>query len=161
MGRLRAAAILAMSAKHLGVFARYPGLPLAEARKVAAGLYGQVASGRDPGHERKASRRREVEAKAPVRDRVEAIAKRYLAHAKARVREKTFGANERILHVDVLPVWKGKRLSEITKADVRELLDGIVGRGSPVAANRTLAASRRCSLSRSSRTFGRPRRAPD
>jgi hypothetical protein len=49
------------------VFARYPGLPLPEARKVAAGLYGQVASGRDPGQERKASRRREVEAKARSR----------------------------------------------------------------------------------------------
>jgi len=30
------------------VFAPYPGLPLPEARKVAAGLYEQVASGRDP-----------------------------------------------------------------------------------------------------------------
>jgi integrase len=120
------------------VFARYPGLPLPEARKVAAGLYGQVASGRDPGTERKASRRREVEAKAPVRDRVQKIAKAYLAHAKTRTRAKTFGATERILRVDVLPVWKGKRLSEITKADVRELLDVIVKRGSPIAANRCL-----------------------
>src|SRR6516165_3674391 len=30
------------------VFAKYPGLPLPEARKVAVSLYGQVASGRDP-----------------------------------------------------------------------------------------------------------------
>ena len=72
------------------VFARYPGLPLAEARKVAIGLYGQVASGRDPGQERKASRRREVEAKAPVRDHIEKIAKAYLARAKTRTRESTY-----------------------------------------------------------------------
>jgi hypothetical protein len=72
------------------VFANYPGLPLLEARKVAVGLYGQVASGRDPGQERKASRRREVEAKAPVGDRIEKIAKAYLARAKTRTRESTY-----------------------------------------------------------------------
>ena len=82
---------------------------------------------------------RPVEAKAPVRDRVEAIAKAYLKHAKTRTREKTSGETERILRVDVLPIWNGKRLSEITKADVRQLIDGIMRRGAPVAANRTLA----------------------
>jgi hypothetical protein len=34
---------------------------------------------------------------------------------------------------DVLPVWKGRRLSEISKSEVRELIDGIVWRGAPVA----------------------------
>src|SRR4029077_7971323 len=105
------------------VFARYPGLPLLEARKVAVGLYGQVAAGRDPGTERKASRRREVEAKAPVKDRIEAIAKAYLAHAKTRTRESTYLEIRRILMRDVLTHWHGRRLSEISKADVRQLID--------------------------------------
>ena len=122
------------------VFANYPGLPLAEARKVAVGLYGQVASGRDPGAERKTARRAKVEAAAPVRDRVEAIAKAYLKHTKTRTRAKTFAETSRILARDVLPIWKGKRLNEITKADVRQLLDSIVKRGAPVAANRCLAS---------------------
>src|SRR6516165_3782719 len=66
------------------VFAKYPGLPLPEARKVAVSLYGQVASGRDPGAERKAARRREIEAKAPVRDAIDKVMKRIssIQHSK-------------------------------------------------------------------------------
>jgi integrase len=121
------------------VFARYPGLPLSEARKVAIGLYGQVASGRDPGQERKTSRRREVEAKAPVKDHIEKVARQYLKHAAARTRASTAAEASRILYVYVLPAWKGKRLSQITRRDVHALLDAIVDRGSPIMANRALA----------------------
>jgi Arm DNA-binding domain len=55
------------------VFAKYPGLPLPEARKAGQILYGQVASGRNPDAERKAARRRESEAKAPVRDAADKV----------------------------------------------------------------------------------------
>jgi hypothetical protein len=116
------------------VFARYPGLPLPEARKVAAGLYGQVASGRDPGAERKSSRRREAEAKAPVRDTIEKVARQYLKHAAARTRASTAAEASRILRVYVLPAWKGKRLSEIDKGTVRSLIADIAGRA-PIMAN--------------------------
>ena len=39
--------------------------------------------------------------------------------------------------------WAGRRIQDITRRDVIELLDGIVDRGSPVMANRTLTAIRR------------------
>ena len=39
--------------------------------------------------------------------------------------------------------WRGRRLGDITRADVHNLLDAVVDRGSPVAANRVLAALRR------------------
>jgi site-specific recombinase XerC len=45
----------------------------------------------------------------------------------------------RVFTVEILPHWRGRRLSEVTKADVRRLLDGIVKRGVPVSANRALA----------------------
>src|ERR1700730_3488431 len=66
---------------------------------------------------------RPVEAKAPVRDRVEAIAKAYLKHAKTRTREKTFGETERVLRRDVLPIWEGKGLPGNGKCDVPQSLD--------------------------------------
>jgi integrase len=119
------------------VFAKYPGLPLPIARKVAIGLYGQVAAGRDPGAERKASRRREAEAKAPVRDTIDKIVRQYLKHAAARTRASTAAETSRILRVYVLPAWKGKRLSEIDKGAVRSLVADIAT-GAPVMANRVL-----------------------
>ena len=44
-----------------------------------------------------------------------------------------------ILNKDVLPAWKGRDARTIKPREVIELLDGIVERGSPVAANRTAA----------------------
>jgi hypothetical protein len=121
------------------VFARYPGLSLPEARKVGAGLYGLVASGRDPGAERKASRRRDALAKAPIRDTIEKVARQCLKHAARRTRASTAAEVSRIFRVYVLPAWKGKRLSEIDKAAVRSLIAGIAARA-PVMANRVLTA---------------------
>lgn len=43
---------------------------------------------------------------------------------------------------DVLPAWGDRPAAEIQRSDVRELLERIVDRGAPVAANRTLALLR-------------------
>ena len=42
----------------------------------------------------------------------------------------------RSLEVDLLPAWRGKRVNEISKRDVIELLDSIADRGAPVMARR-------------------------
>jgi integrase len=44
---------------------------------------------------------------------------------------------------EVLSAWEGRSAHEITRRDVNALLDGIVSRGAPVKANRTLAAIRK------------------
>ena len=44
---------------------------------------------------------------------------------------------------EIVQPWRGRRLSQITRADIHDLLDGIVARGSPVTSNRTLAWLRR------------------
>jgi integrase len=44
---------------------------------------------------------------------------------------------------DVIPRWRGRKVQEITKRDVNELLDGVVDRGAAIMANRTLAAVRK------------------
>jgi len=48
-----------------------------------------------------------------------------------------------MLNKDVLPVWGKQKAKSITRRDVILLLDGIVERGSPIQANRTLAVIRK------------------
>src|ERR1700730_13937580 len=75
---------------------RWPAITVEAARKLAHQAAAKVAGGADPHEEKKASRRREVAEKAPVKDLVEAIAKRYLAHAKTRTRASTAAVTSRI-----------------------------------------------------------------
>jgi integrase len=81
-----------------------------------------------------------VAASAPVKDHVERIAALYLRHAKARTRASTWKETKRVFDREILPAWRGRRLSEIGKQDVRKLADGIAKRGAPVGANRLLAS---------------------
>jgi integrase len=61
----------------------------------------------------------------------------------AKPRKRSWKEDERILNKDVLPLWRWSKGKEITRSDVIALLDRIVDRGSPIAANRTLAVVRR------------------
>ena len=58
---------------------------------------------------------------------------------KARTRASTFRETKRVFDREILPAWRGRRLSEITKADVRKLIEGVAKRA-PVGANRLLAS---------------------
>jgi integrase len=51
--------------------------------------------------------------------------------------------NQRLLAKEIVPAIGEKRLGEVKKSDIQDLLDGIVDRGAPVVANRTLAVLRR------------------
>jgi integrase len=44
---------------------------------------------------------------------------------------------------EIIGAWRGRKLSEIRKADIHELLDSIVDRPAPIVANRVLATFRR------------------
>jgi hypothetical protein len=117
-----------------------PGLVPADARKAAQHFAGLVAIGRDPGAERKAARTALKIKAEPVRDLIEPVVKRYLRHAKARTRASTFAETSRVMAKEVLPKWRGRRLSEISRADVRQLIAAIAARPAPVSANRCLAS---------------------
>src|ERR1700730_16906833 len=69
---------------------RWSAITVEAARKLAQQAAAKVAGGADPHQEKKTARRREIVAKAPVRDRVEAIAKAYLKHAKTRTRASMY-----------------------------------------------------------------------
>lgn len=117
----------------------YPAIDLKSARELASRALVKAAAGDDPAAEKQAAKKSE----APVeRDIVEKVVESFIErYAKANTR--SWLETERMLKKEVVGAWKGRNLSAIGKADVHELLDKIVDRGSPIAANRVLAALRR------------------
>lgn len=113
----------------------FPTVTLQKARKSARKAQSDVDDGRDPASERRA-------AKAPREDTVAALAKDYLAK-HARKFKRTAGEDERALKVEVLPTWRELSVRELSRRDIRALVEGIADRGSPVMANRTLALIRK------------------
>lgn len=112
----------------------YPAVSLAEARKRARRAQSAVDDGRDPAGERAA-------AKAKRTDTVATLAADYLAK-HARKFKRSADEDERILNVEVLPRWRERSVRELTRRDVRALIERKAG-SAPVMANRVLAVVRK------------------
>jgi hypothetical protein len=118
----------------------FPAIGLATARERAGRAKDAIAEGRDPDAEKKTAKR----APSPEHDTIEKVVAGFVErYAKPNCRESSWRETERILNREIIPVWGGRRLSSIARADVHALLDSIADRGSPVMGNRTLAALRR------------------
>ena len=61
----------------------------------------------------------------------------------AKPRKRSWDEDKRILNRDIEPGWGKRKAKDITKRDVVLLLEDIVKRGAPIAANRTFACIRR------------------
>ena len=114
---------------------KYPLIGLADARKAARKALAGVVQGADPAADKQA--RREAPTFADV-------AHEYIAHvsrqdANGRPVNRSWREKLRMLETDVLPAWGARQARDISARDVRELVDGIVNRGAPIAANRTFA----------------------
>jgi integrase len=110
-------------------------LTLAQAREEARRQLTLIAGGGDPRAVKQA-------AAATAADTVEVVARRFIErHAKPKLR--TWREIERRLEREILPHWGTRPLATIGKHDVVMLLDGIVDRGVPVTANRTLTVARK------------------
>ena len=109
-------------------------LTLAQAREEARAKLGMVAAGKDP---------RAVRREAHSAAETFAIVAERFVERHAKVHNRKWRETARQLERDVLPRWRHRPIDAITKPDVIALLDAIVDRGSPVAANRTLATIRR------------------
>lgn len=121
----------------------YPALDLAVARECGRTSLQAVASGRDPGIERAEARRQTREAR-PDQDQVCAVIDEFIArHVRPNNKKRTAEEVERTFKLHVRPYWSDRRIQEITRRDVIELLDRIIDDGKPVQANRTLAAVRK------------------
>jgi len=117
----------------------YPTISLKAARELAGKALIEVAGGVDPAKEKKAAR-----AAVPDRDLIETVSAKFLTqHVKRNLRPRSVVEVERILNKRIVPAWRGRRLADIRRADVHDLLDGIIAAGTPVAANAALAWFRR------------------
>jgi integrase len=110
----------------------YPTVSLGEARARADAMRRQVAGGENPVE----LKRRERD--AAMRKTFQALAGRYLDE-HARRHKRSADADERNLRLHVLPQWRNRRFDEIGRADVIELVEGLVTSGKPTLANRVQA----------------------
>lgn len=113
----------------------YPAVSLQEARVRARRAQSAVDDGADPSGERQAAR-------AAKSDTVAALVADYLTK-HARKRKRSWAEDERVLTVDVLPKWGERSVRDITRREVRALIEGIADRGAPIMANRTLEIVRK------------------
>jgi integrase len=106
---------------------------LAEARAAAYDAARGAAKGKDAGAEKKATRLGET---------IGDLAREYVErHAKAK--KRSWADDQRMLDVDILPKWKTRKVKELSRRDVRELVEAIAERGAPITANRCLALIRK------------------
>ena len=124
------------------VLGKFPEMSLASARRKAENAADAVAHGGDPAAAKQAEKAAEkAEALDPDHELVKTIVADFLTrHAS---KNRSHAETVRLFEKDVLPKWGERRLDEISRRDVIRLLDAIVDRGSPVMANRVLAAVRK------------------
>jgi integrase len=116
----------------------YPTIKPAQARKEAQAALEQVREGIDPAHEKRARR----ELRTPG-DTFGALVQDYLErHVRQNNRESTLRKAKQDLEHDALPAWRNRPIASIGRADVIDLIERIVARGSRVQANRSLARLR-------------------
>ncbi len=109
----------------------YPEIALTDARALARSALLLIAEGKDPRDERKRADEQRPETFA-------AVAAAFLADDR---RPGPGWARERarVVKRELVPAWGPRPIASITRRDVIDLVRGIVERGAPVQANRTLA----------------------
>ncbi len=119
-------------------FGRYPTLSLTNARARQAKAQELLEEeGKDPGA--LLVKTRCADREAPT---VNDLAAEFL-EKWAKPRKRSWREDERQLNANVLPLIGRKKAASVTRRDVIQILDAIVERGSPIAANRTFAVVRK------------------
>jgi integrase len=113
----------------------YSRMSLAAARTEANKELRKVDAGIDPQGERQAAKRAIELAK---KDTIEALSQSYIErHAKPH--KKSWRDDQSMLRNEILPAWRGRAVSSITRRDCRELIQRIADRPAPIYANRILS----------------------
>ena len=108
----------------------YPVLGLADARARARQIIGDVSRGQDPAGVSQSETRTFAD-----------LAELYLeCHARVNKKASSCREDERILGTYLLPVWASRKVTDITRPEIIQLLDAIAfKRQAPVMANRVKA----------------------
>ena len=117
----------------------YPELSLEKANEKLREIQSLVEQGVDPLEDRL-----EKKAESITAPTVSEFIQTYLKHHAYKTKsERSANEDKRILEGDVEKAWGKRKLKNIKRPDVVQLLDDIAGRGAPIMANRTLAAVRK------------------
>jgi integrase len=104
-------------------------ISLADARDQAREAIRSASKGGDPAAEKKQGRKAET---------IGDLATEYIErHAKRK--KKSWKEDDRILRAEILPTWRQRAIKDITRRDVRMLVEAIATRGAGIMANRTTA----------------------
>jgi integrase len=118
----------------------YPALSLADARQQATEAQLQIKAGVDPAATKLAAKEQAARAPDTMANVVDQFVRLDLERRKRA--PQYINGTRRIFENHVLPHWKDRDIKSITRRDVIELLDAVMEEGTPIAANRTLAAIR-------------------
>lgn len=111
----------------------FPATSLADARDLAEEALRSLEKGHDPAVEKAAARDADTFAEL-AHEYVEKWAKK---------EKDSWQEDERVINRELLPVWRHSRARDISRRDVRNLVEAIAERGAPIQANRTLALIRK------------------
>lgn len=118
-------------------FGHYPKISVAKAHEAHGKALAELEKGIDVGAKLVAANK-----ESRLAPTVTELANEYL-EKWAKPRKRSWQEDERMLQKDVLPLLGNKKARDVKKRDVLFLLDQVTYRGSPIAANRTLAVTRR------------------
>ena len=118
-------------------FGIYPAMPLVEAHTALAKAREILAKGGDPGG-LLAKDRSDHRSSPTVNQLIDEYIEKW-----AKPRKRTWEEDARMLSKDVSPFLGKRKAKDIKRRDIILLIDGIVDRGSPIAANRTLRTIRK------------------
>src|SRR3984893_100376 len=112
----------------------YGRVTLHQARVAAQKVFAAKLDGRDPAAEKRAARRR------IVADRVQDLLETFITQRLSQ--NRSGGEIARLLRREVGKTWAGRSIHEISKRDIVDVVSAIEQRGAPVAANKTLKATK-------------------
>jgi integrase len=112
----------------------YGRVTLHQARVTGQKVFAAKLEGRDPAAEKRAARRR------IVADRVEDLLETFIAQRLSQ--NRSGGEIARLLRREIGNSWAGRSIHEISKRDVVEVVTAIEQRGTPIAANKALKATK-------------------
>jgi len=135
----------------------YPEVSQRSAHEAASNARKLLEDGIDPRRAERPSAKRRLalvpaagKAAPTNRHSIENLAEEFMRlHIRGAQKRKRPEYVQRVLDVDVLPVWKRRDARTIKPREVVELLDGIVGRGSNVMANRVPCS---CSIAQAAKS---------
>ena len=104
-------------------------ITLAQARERVRDLLHDASKGADPATEKQAGRKAQT-----IGDLADLYIEKW-----AKPRKRSWKADDNLLRKKVLPRWQHRAIADITRQDVRQLVEGVAEAGAPIVANRVAA----------------------